>query len=83
MEKKVVIGLHELADSLEIRIETLRSWLGHYTLGKYVEKNFLGKAHPEKTFVLNDESIRAMRRYLFRKRKKYLNYFEKRILNKN
>ena len=78
--KNSIISISKLAKMINVHKLTLRSWLCHYTLGKYVEEMWNERGQQkELAFKFNEASVKAFRKYLNSKKRKYLVYFDARF----
>lgn len=75
------IPLKILSEIIHIHQSTLTSWMCHYSLTKYFFQRFNEKGFSENMFIINNESIKALRKYLSHKRAKYLAYLDTNIDN--
>ena len=71
------IPIKELANTLKIHYNTLRSWLGHYSLAKYVTEMLNDAGKLERYFRMSKTSTGILRRYLVKKNKINLADFDK------
>ncbi|MBR6099203.1 hypothetical protein IKP85_05590 [bacterium] len=76
--KTKAIPVRILADIIDVHKNTLNSWLCHYSLTKYFFTIYTNKGC-ENMFVINKDSVNALRKYLSVKKRKYLAYFDARI----
>lgn len=70
------IPVKELAKIIDVHKNTIFAWLCHYTLAKYNYQVYTSKGTVENMFKLNKESILALKKYLSKKRIKYLTFLE-------
>lgn len=80
MKRKInAIPVKELAKIIDVHKSTLFAWMCHYSLSKYNFQIYTEKGIVENMFKLSKDSISALRKYLSRKRIKYLTYLDARM----
>lgn len=78
-KRNSAISVRKLAKIIDVHKSTLSSWMCHYSLSKYYFQTYNDNGYVESMFTLNNNSITALRKYLSKKRIKYLTYFNARI----
>ena len=76
MRYKTSISVDSLAKIIKVHKTTLLSWLCHYSLSPYVYNDIDNKNKITTMFNLHKRSISTLRKYLTKKNKKYLCYFD-------
>lgn len=74
--KPRAIPVKELAKIIDVHKSTIFSWLCHYSLAKYNYQVYTTKGTVENMFKLNRDSLLALKKYLSKKRIKYLTFLE-------
>lgn len=72
MAKDIIITLDKLSEIIGLSKGVLRLYIGHYTLSKFTTYGYRyskTKRIRQVVFILNDESIEAMKNYLVIKKR--------------
>lgn len=74
--KKRAIPVIELAKIINVNKKTLMSWLCHYSLTKYCYHFYLENGTVINMFTITNSSLTALKKYLSKKRIRYLDFLE-------
>ena len=70
------VKIKEIAKTLKVHNNTLNSWLGHYSLSKYVLEMLNEAGKLERYFRMSKTSAAVLRRYLTKKNRNTLTLFD-------
>ena len=75
MPKINYIAVQELSKIINIHVKTLNSWLCHYSLTRFVKFKCRTDGKSEYEFAITKASLKALRRYLAKKKRPLLDSF--------
>ena len=82
MIKISYISLNELSKIIKIHVKTLKAWLCHYSLARFVRTKYRIDGKFEYEFAITKASVKTLNRYLSKKKRQNLQIIDDKICTK-
>ena len=76
MPKYEYIPVKELSKIIKVHVKTLNAWLCHYSLARFVKFKCRIDGKAEHEFLITKTSLKALKKYLLKKKYKHLKLLE-------